>query len=100
MIAPARRVSYRILLQIATSDAHSDDLLRSAEVDRLSAQDRNLTTTLVLGTLRWQLALDVRIRALLARPEAKLSPEADTALRMGAYQLLHLDRVPAHAVDQ
>ena len=76
MIAPARRVSYRILLQIATSDAHSDELLRSAEVDRLSAQDRNLTTTLVLGTLRWQLALDVRIRALLARPEAKLSPEA------------------------
>ncbi|MFY9746162.1 MAG: transcription antitermination factor NusB [Acidobacteriaceae bacterium] len=98
MIAPARRVSYRILLQIATSDAHSDELLRSAEVDRLSAQDRNLTTTLVLGTLRWQLALDVRIRALLARPEAKLSPEAETALRMGAYQLLHLDRVPAHAV--
>ena len=98
MIAPARRVSYRILLQIATSDAHSDDLLRSAEVDRLSAQDRNLTTTLVLGTLRWQLALDARIRELLARPEAKLSPEAATALRMGAYQLLHLDRVPAHAV--
>ncbi len=98
MIAPARRVSYRILLQIATSDAHSDELLRSDKVDRLSAQDRNLTTTLVLGTLRWQLALDARIRALLARPEAKLSPEAATALRMGAYQLLHLDRVPAHAV--
>jgi 16S rRNA (cytosine967-C5)-methyltransferase len=98
MIAPARRVSYRILLQIASSDAHSDELLRSAEVDRLSAQDRNLTTTLVLGTLRWQLALDARIRALLARPETKLSAEAATALRMGAYQLLHLDRVPAHAV--
>jgi 16S rRNA (cytosine967-C5)-methyltransferase len=98
MIAPARRVSYRILLQIATSDAHSDELLRSAEVDRLSAQDRNLTTTLVLGTLRWQLALDAQICALLARPEARLSPEAATTLRMGAYQLLHLDRVPAHAV--
>ncbi|MGD0368444.1 MAG: transcription antitermination factor NusB [Acidobacteriaceae bacterium] len=98
MIAPARRVSYRILLQIVSSDAHSDELLRSAEVDRLSAQDRNLTTTLVLGTLRWQLALDARIRALLARPGAKLSAEAATALRMGAYQLLHLDRVPAHAV--
>jgi hypothetical protein len=35
MIAPARRISYRILLQIASSDAHSDELLRSAEVDRL-----------------------------------------------------------------
>jgi len=58
MIAPARRISYRILLQIATSEAHSDELLRSPEVDALSAQDRALATTLVLGTLRWQLALD------------------------------------------
>ncbi len=97
MIAAARRVSYQILLQITTSDAHSDELLRSAEVDALPAPDRNLTTTLVLGTLRWQLALDARIRDLLARPEAKLSAEAETALRMGAYQLLYLDRVPAHA---
>ena len=97
-IAPARRNSYRILLQIATTDAHSDDLLRSPEVDGLSERDRALTTTLVLGTLRWQLVLDERIRELLARPEAKLSAEAATALRMGAYQLLFLDRVPAHAV--
>jgi len=98
MIAPARLVSYRILLQIATSDAHSDELLRSAEVDALSTQDRNLTTTLVLGTLRWQLALDARIRLLLARPGAKLSVEVATALRMGAYQLGYLERVPPHAV--
>lgn len=98
MIAPARQAAYRILLQVATTDAHSDDLLRSPAVDALSPQDRNLTTTLVLGTLRWQLALDAPIRGLLARPDAKLSPEASTALRMGAYQLLHLDRVPPHAV--
>ena len=97
MIAPARRISYRILLQIETTDAHSDDLLRSQEVDALSAQDRNLTTTLVLGTLRWQLALDARIRPLLTRPNAKLSPEVATALRMAAYQLLYLERIPAHA---
>lgn len=98
MIAPARQAACRILLQIATTDAHSDDLLRERSVNALSAQDRNLVTTLVLGTLRWQLALDAQIRDLLARPKAKLSAEAATALRMGAYQLLYLDRVPAHAV--
>jgi len=97
-IAPARLLSYRILLQIAISDAHSDDLLHTPAVDALSSQDRNLTTNLVLGSLRWQLALDARIREFLARPDAKLSPETATALRLGAYQLLHLDRVPAHAV--
>lgn len=98
MIAPARRAAFRILLQVETTDAHSDDLLRLPEVDALSVADRHLTTMLVLGTLRWQLALDARVRKMLARPEAKLSPEAATALRMGAYQLLYLDRVPAHAV--
>lgn len=98
MIAPARRVAFRILLQLENGDAHSDELLRSPDVDALSEADRHLTTTLVLGTLRWQIALDAEIRKLLARPDAKLGPEAATALRMGAYQLLHLDRVPAHAV--
>ena len=97
MIAPARQISYRILLQIATTDAHSDKLLRFRNVDALSAEDRNLTTTLVLGTLRWQLALDACIRPLLSRPHAKLRPEVATALRLGAFQLLHLDRIPAHA---
>src|SRR5579862_9143005 len=98
MIAPARRVAFRILLRVATTDAHSDELLRSPDVDALSAQDRNLTTTLVLGTLRWQLALDALIRPLLSRQNTKLGEEAAAALCMGAYQLLHLERVPAHAV--
>jgi 16S rRNA (cytosine967-C5)-methyltransferase len=97
MIAPARQAAYQILFEIETTDAHSDELLRGREVDALSVQDRNLTTVLVLGTLRWQLALDTQIRDLLARPKTNLSPEAATALRMGAYQLLYLDRVPAHA---
>jgi len=82
---------------MATSEAHSDGLLRSADVDALAERDRHLTTTLVLGTLRWQLALDARIQPLV-HARAELSPAVATALRMGAYQLLHLDRVPAHAV--
>ncbi|HEX4005703.1 MAG TPA: transcription antitermination factor NusB [Acidobacteriaceae bacterium] len=98
MIAPARRVAYRILNQIATADARSDELLHTPEVDALSPQDRHLVTTLVLGVLRWQLTLDAQIRALLARPDAKLSADVAIALRLGAFQLLHLDRVPAHAV--
>jgi 16S rRNA (cytosine967-C5)-methyltransferase len=97
MIARARSAAFEILLKIATTEAHSDELLRSPKVDALSTQDRALTTTLVLGALRWQLKLDARIRPLLARPEAKLSPAVETALRLGAFQLLYLDRIPAHA---
>jgi 16S rRNA (cytosine967-C5)-methyltransferase len=34
---------------------------------------------------------------LLKRPNAKLDPEILIALRLGAFQLLHLDRIPARA---
>jgi 16S rRNA (cytosine967-C5)-methyltransferase len=97
MIAPARAAAFEILLKVATTDAHSDELLRSREVNVLSAQDRALVTTLVLGTLRWQLKLDAQIRPLLSRPNAKLAPAVETALRLGTFQLLYLDRIPARA---
>jgi 16S rRNA (cytosine967-C5)-methyltransferase len=97
MIAPARSAAFQILLAVTSVDMHSDELLRSPEVDALAIQDRALTTTLVLGTLRWQIKLDAQIRALLARPDTKLTPPVETALRLGAYQLLHLDRIPAYA---
>jgi 16S rRNA (cytosine967-C5)-methyltransferase len=97
MIAPARAAAFAILLKVSNTDAHSDELLRSPEVDRLSAQDRALTTTLVMGTLRWQMMLDARIRPLLARPDTKLAAAVEMALRLGAYQLLYLDKIPAHA---
>ena len=96
-VSPARAVSYQLLLQITETGAHSDEMLRLRAVDALSAQDRNLTTTLVLGTLRWQSALDARIQPLLRRPDTKLSPEVEASLRLGAFQLLYLDRIPAHA---
>ncbi|MGA9424864.1 MAG: transcription antitermination factor NusB, partial [Terracidiphilus sp.] len=66
-------------------------------VAALSAQDRNLVTALVLGVLRWQMVLDARVRPLLKRPGARLDPEVLIALRLGAFQLLHMDRIPAHA---
>lgn len=97
MIARARAAAFEILLKISTTDAHSDELLRTAEIDALSVPDRALVTALVLGTLRWQLKLDARVRPLLTRPGAKLQPAIETALRLGSYQILYLDRIPAHA---
>ena len=50
-----------------------------------------------MGVLRWRSRLDEAIAAASARPLAKLDPEVLTALRLAAYQLQHLTRVPAHA---
>lgn len=76
---------------------HADELLRGRAVSALEQADRNLATTLVLGVLRWQIQVDAKIRHYLAKPNAKLDVEVLIALRMGAFQLLHLDRIPAHA---
>jgi 16S rRNA (cytosine967-C5)-methyltransferase len=50
-----------------------------------------------MGVLRWQIALDAGLRKLLARPEQRLAEPVAIALRMGAFQLLHMNRIPAHA---
>jgi 16S rRNA (cytosine967-C5)-methyltransferase len=96
-ISPARREAFAILLEIEKGSAHADDLLRSPRVSALSLQDRNLATTLVLGALRWQISLDAEIRKYLTKPNARLDAEILIALRLGTFQLQHLDRIPAHA---
>ena len=50
----------------------------------------------MLGVLRWQILLDGQLK-LLTRTRKTLDPEVSIALRMGAFQLRFLDRVPAHA---
>jgi 16S rRNA (cytosine967-C5)-methyltransferase len=96
-ITPARLAAFDILLKIERTQGHCDELLRTRQVEVLAAIDRNLCTNLVMGTLRWQIALDAEINALLKRPDFKLNEEVRIALRMGAFQLLHLDRIPPHA---
>jgi 16S rRNA (cytosine967-C5)-methyltransferase len=96
-ISPARKAAFQILMAVERGQSHSDDLLRGKAVNALSAPDRNLATALVLGVLRWQIQLDHQCQALLTRPNAKLDPEIRIALRMGAFQLLHMDRIPARA---
>src|SRR5436305_387587 len=97
-ISAARRAAHALLLAVERGESHSDDLLREHQsMAKMSAVDRHLTTALVLGVLRWQIQLDQVVRRFLAKPNAKLDAAVVLALRMGAFQLMHLDRVPAHA---
>jgi 16S rRNA (cytosine967-C5)-methyltransferase len=98
MIAPARQVAFDLLLELRRKpDLHSDTLLHGKRVDALSALDKNLATTLVMGVLRWQLVLQQRIRDLLTRSKGHLGDPVQVALELGALQLLLLDRIPARA---
>jgi 16S rRNA (cytosine967-C5)-methyltransferase len=97
-IAPARSAAFELLLELRRKpESHSDVLLRSKRVEALSALDRNLTTTLVMGVLRWQLALQQRIREALTKSRGHLADPVQVALELGALQLLLLDRIPARA---
>jgi 16S rRNA (cytosine967-C5)-methyltransferase len=96
-VSPARKAAFQILMAVERGNAHSDDLLRCAGVNVLSTADRHLATALVLGVLRWQIRIDHALQALLKRPGAKLDAEIRIALRLGAFQILHMDRIPARA---
>jgi 16S rRNA (cytosine967-C5)-methyltransferase len=66
-------------------------------VEALSALDKNLATTLVMGVLRWQLVLQQRIREALTKSKSHLADPVQISLELGALQLLLLDRIPARA---
>ena len=96
-ISPARLAAAEILEEVGATGAHSDDLLHGPRLRSLSQVDRDLTTALVLGVLRWQIELDARVRPLLSRPDLKLAEPVQIVLRLGAFQILHMERIPVHA---
>jgi 16S rRNA (cytosine967-C5)-methyltransferase len=96
-VSPARAAAFDILLRVEQQDAYASELLHSDRLDKLSNADRGLTTEIVMGVLRWRSRVDDAIGAQSSRPLAKLDSQVLTALRIAAYQILYLSRVPARA---
>jgi 16S rRNA (cytosine967-C5)-methyltransferase len=96
-ISPARLAAFDILLRIEREQAYAPELLHSSRLDQLSPADRALCTEIVMGVLRWRSRLDATIAYFSFTPFRKLDLEVLTSLRMGAYQLQFLDRIPARA---
>src|SRR5262249_1837199 len=97
-ISAARVAAFEILLRVEAIDAYASELLHSARFAKLSSTDHGLLTELVMGALRWRSVLDAKIAEYASQSLAKLDPEVLASLRLGAYQLLFLDRIPEHAV--
>ena len=64
----------------------------------LPRRERALLLELVQGVKRWEVRLDYLLARLSHIPLAKLHPLVLQLLRLGAFQILWLDRVPARAV--
>ena len=63
----------------------------------LDPRDRALAVEIAYGVMRRLGTIDWRLRPVLDKPLARLPMAVQTLLRMGAYQLLFLDRVPPSA---
>src|ERR1700682_1564531 len=96
-ISPARAAAFEILLRTETTGAYASELLHSARFAKLSPADHGLLTELVMGVLRWRGVRDNKIAELSSQSLGTLDGEVPTALRLVAYQMLFLDRVPRHA---
>jgi 16S rRNA (cytosine967-C5)-methyltransferase len=97
MIAPARTAAFTALRDVNAGRADLPAALAAVRPTLQDERDRALATDLVTGTLRWQRQLDHLIEHFAKRPIGKLDFDVLQILRLAAYQLLHLDRVPAAA---
>jgi 16S rRNA (cytosine967-C5)-methyltransferase len=96
-ISQARTIAFDVLLRVAKQGAYADDVLRAELDGTVKTEDAGLATELALGVLRWQRLLDFVIDRYLKNPANTADVEVRIALRLGVYQLLFLDRVPARA---
>jgi 16S rRNA (cytosine967-C5)-methyltransferase len=93
-LAP-RQAAYAVLAQVRAGKPF--ELALDRAVKRLAEPDRRLAHELAAGVLRSQTALDERLAPLVPRGWDSVALELKDVLRLGAFQLSALDRVPAHA---
>ncbi|MGP8049857.1 MAG: 16S rRNA (cytosine(967)-C(5))-methyltransferase RsmB [Desulfobaccales bacterium] len=96
----ARALALDILAAASRPQGKSVEELLAATLKgrpQLPRPERALLLELVQGVKRWELRLDYFLSQLSAIPLAKLHPLVLLILRLAAYQILMLDRVPARA---
>lgn len=98
MISAARQWAYDILARVATEGSYANVSLQEAlRKGALSDRDRALCTTIVYGTLQRQRSLDLMLQGYASRRLDTLDARVLVNLRMTAYQVLYLDKIPAYA---
>jgi 16S rRNA (cytosine967-C5)-methyltransferase len=98
----ARELALQILLAAEGRGAYTDRLLETRLREAgLAENDAALATSLVQGTLRHRGLLDHHLASLTRDGLDRLPAAIRTALRLGAYQILVLTRIPSSAaVDE
>ena len=91
----SRRAALRILAAVREGMPLESALERG--MGRLAGPDRRLAHQLAAGVLRQRTVLDHQLAPLVPRGWESVSTSLQDILRLGAYQLTGLERVPLHA---
>lgn len=92
----ARETALRALISFRREGAWPDLYLKKACV-QMRSEEAALTATITYGVLQNRAYLDFLLGSFSARPLEKITPQVLDALRMGAYQLVFLTRIPHSA---
>src|SRR5574344_3018271 len=94
----ARDTALRVLSAGRTASAWADASLKAQlQRDGLSGADAALATRMVYGVLQNRALLDFYLGAYCTQKVGHLQPPLADILRLGAYQILFLDKVPDRA---
>jgi 16S rRNA (cytosine967-C5)-methyltransferase len=96
-VSTARAAAFEVLLRVEREDSYAAELLHSEALAKLSPRDHGLATELAMGVLRWRSLLDEQLAGASSQKLERLDAEVLAALRLGAYQLRFLSRVPVRA---
>ncbi len=93
-----RKLAVNILTQTEQNDAYLNLVFEEAlKNTKLSSADVGFVKELVFGVFRNKILLDYIIRKNSSIRLKKIDPKVLNILRIGAYQILFMDKVPHHA---
>ncbi len=94
----ARETALQVLISCRTNHAWADAALK-AQITRneLNRQDAALCSRIVYGVIQNEILLDYYLAAYCSQKPERLQPPLLDILRMGAYQILFLDKIPDSA---
>lgn len=94
----ARETAVRLLTDVRREGSYSNILLENTLANApFSTADKALVTRLVYGVIERQITLDWCLSACADKPLKKLHPFVVETLRVAAYQIMYMERIPPSA---
>ncbi|CAN2046756.1 16S rRNA (cytosine967-C5)-methyltransferase [Candidatus Magnetomoraceae bacterium gMMP-13] len=91
-----RKIAFKILNRLEKEGVFLNALMQEF-LPLLPSRDRSLMNAIVYGVLRWRGRLDWIIKSLSKTPVSKIDSRVMNILRIGLFQIIYMDKIPASA---